>query len=128
MRKQAIFRGLILVMGLLVLASCHILLCFRWALPCFWGTLWHMMSEPLLLFETIFVEDRSIVELLDPDFTWQSDMLRANYEGNSKAGGEVQVQTFHRVSLDDPRRGGVITNAAIMTMTSTPTSIQTATT
>ena len=39
----------------------------------------HMMSEPLLLFETIYVEDRSIVDLLDPKFTWQSDMLRQNY-------------------------------------------------
>ena len=81
----------------------------------------HMMSEPLLLFEAIFVEDRSIIELLDPRFTWQSDMLRANYEGHSDAKTDVQVQTFRRVPLDDPRRGGVITNAAIMTMTSTPT-------
>lgn len=84
----------------------------------------HMMSEPLLLFETVFVEDRSILELLDPKFTWQSDMLRANYEGHSKAGSEVQVQVFRRVSLEDPRRGGVITNAAVMTMTSTPTRTQ----
>ena len=84
----------------------------------------HMMSEPLLLFETIFVEDRSIIELIDPDFTWQSDMLAANYNGNSTARKDVQVQTFRRVGLDDPRRGGVITNAAIMTMTSTPTRTQ----
>ena len=84
----------------------------------------HMMSEPLLLFETVYVEDRSIVELLDPKFTWQSDMLRANYEGHAKGSRDVQVQVFKRVPLDDPRRGGVITNAAIMTMTSTPTRTQ----
>ena len=84
----------------------------------------HMMAEPLLLFETIYVEDRSIVELLAPEFTWQSDMLRANYEGHSNGRTDVQVQVFNRIPLDDPRRGGVITNLAIMTMTSTPTRTQ----
>lgn len=85
----------------------------------------HMMSEPLLLFETVYVEDRSITELIDPKFTWQSDMLGANYEGQSSNGGhQVQVQVFRRVPVDDPRRGGVITNAAVMTMTSTPTRTQ----
>ena len=84
----------------------------------------HMMSEPLLLFETVFVEDRSIMDLIAPDYTWESDMLRANYAGHSRAGGDVQVQVFRRVPLKDPRRGGVITNAAVMTMTSTPTRTQ----
>jgi hypothetical protein len=83
-----------------------------------------MMSEPLLLFETVYVEDRSIVDLLDPKFTWQSEMLRQNYEGQATPGHQVQVQVFKRVPLDDPRRGGVITNAAVMTMTSTPTRTQ----
>ena len=80
----------------------------------------HMLPEPLLLFETVYVEDRSIVDLLDPKFTWQSQMLAANYEGHGKAPIEVNVQLFKRVPLDDSRRGGVITNAAVMTMTSTP--------
>ena len=84
----------------------------------------HMMSEPLLLFETIYIEDRSILELLDPKFTWQSDMLRSNYEGQSEGARDVQVQVFQRVPLDDPRWGGVITNSAVMTMTSTPTRTQ----
>lgn len=84
----------------------------------------HMMSEPLLLFETVFVEDRSVMDLVDPKFTWESDMLRANYAGHARAGGDVQVQVFRRVPVTDPRRGGVITNAAVMTMTSTPTRTQ----
>ena len=84
----------------------------------------HMMSEPLLLFETVYIEDRSIMDFIDPGFTWQSDMLRQNYEGQSKSGYDFQVQVFKRVPLDDPHRGGVITNAAIMTMTSTPTRTQ----
>ncbi len=84
----------------------------------------HMMSEPLLLFETVYIEDRSIVELLDPKFSYRSKMLEANYRGNGKAPTEVQVQTFHRVKVDDPRQGGVITNLAVLTMTSTPTRTQ----
>ena len=84
----------------------------------------HMMPEPLLLFETIYIEDRPIIELLDPKFTWENGMLKANYEGHAKAGHDVVTQLFKRVQLNDPRRGGVITNAAVMTMTATPTRTQ----
>jgi len=84
----------------------------------------HMISEPLLLFETVYIEDRSITELLDPKFTWENPMLRANYAGHSKAGHDVVTQLFKRVPLTDPRRGGVITCAAVMTMTATPTRTQ----
>ena len=84
----------------------------------------HMMAEPLLLFETVYIEDRSIIELIDPKYTWENGMLRANYAGHSKAGHDVVTQLFKRVPLDDPRRGGVITNAAVMTMTATPTRTQ----
>ena len=84
----------------------------------------HMMPEPLLLFETIFIEDRSVIELLDPKYTWENPMLKANYEGHAKAGHDVVTQLFRRVPLNDPRRGGVITNAAVMTMTATPTRTQ----
>ena len=64
------------------------------------------------------------MELLDPKFTWESGMLRAIYAGNFKGGHEVVTQLFKRVPLTDPRRGGVITSAAIMTMTATPTRTQ----
>jgi len=79
----------------------------------------HMMLEPLLLFDTVFIEDRSIIDLLAPDFTWQSDMLEANYEGKAR-GRANKILKFKRVPLTDPHRGGVITNAAVMTMTSSP--------
>ena len=84
----------------------------------------HMISEPLLLFETVYVEDRPIMELLDPKFTWENPMLRANYAGHSKAGHDVVTQLFKRIPLTDARRGGVITCAAVMTMTATPTRTQ----
>lgn len=80
----------------------------------------HMMMEPLLLFETAYIEDRSIIELLDPKFTWQTDHLRTAYEGAKPKDESAQTLTYKRVPIDDPRQGGVITNAAVMTMTSTP--------
>ena len=84
----------------------------------------HMMSEPLLLFETVLVEDRPIMDLLNPDFTWESTMLKANYAGHDRGGRDVQVQTFRRMPVTDPSRGGVITSAAVLTMTSTPSRTQ----
>ena len=50
--------------------------------------------------------------------------FKANYEGHAKAGHDVVTQLFKRVPLSDPRRGGVISNAAVMTMTATPTRTQ----
>jgi hypothetical protein len=79
----------------------------------------HMMLEPLLLFETVYLENRPVMDLLDPDFSWQSDVLRDAYLGKVNKRG-VQVLTFKRIPMTDPRWGGVVTNAAVMTMTSSP--------
>jgi len=79
----------------------------------------HMMLEPLLLFETVLIEDRSILDFVDSDFSYRSDSLQAWYgEGSQgKVGSPVQI-AFQRVPITDRRQGGVITNAAVMTMTS----------
>ena len=79
----------------------------------------HMMLEPLLVFETVYLEDRSVIDLLAPDFSWQSDVLRDAYLGQVNR-RDVQVLTFKRVPITDPRWGGVVTNAAVLTMTSSP--------
>jgi len=80
-----------------------------------------MMMEPLLLFETILIENRSILELIDSEFTYRSARLRNWYgeQPNGKIGGPVTMQ-FKRQRLTDRRQGGVITTAAVMTMTSGP--------
>lgn len=81
----------------------------------------HMMVEPLLLFETVLVENRSVTELIDPDFTYRSKMLREWYTLEPKQrGGSVVNIRFEREPITDRRWGGVITNAAVMTMTSSP--------
>ena len=44
-----------------------------------------MVLEPLLLFDTVFVEDRPIVELLAPGFSYQSRFLQDWYQTPLKA-------------------------------------------
>ncbi len=85
----------------------------------------HMMAEPLLLFETVLIENRPITELIDPAFTYRSLHLRESYGEDVRASkprnrrtGEVTRLTFDRLPIDDRRYGGVITNAAVLTMTS----------
>lgn len=85
----------------------------------------HMMMEPLLLFETVLVENLPITQFIDADFTYRSSLLEDAYgplatEGEKKGGGGVTVLNFKRVPVTDRRSGGLITNAAIMTMTSGP--------
>lgn len=79
----------------------------------------HMMLEPLLLFETVLIEDRPILQFIDSDFSYRSDLLQSWYRDGSqgRAGSPVVVE-FRRVPVTDRRQGGVITNAAVMTMTS----------
>lgn len=81
----------------------------------------HMAIEPLLLFETVLIEDRPITDLIAPDFSYQSGLLGRWYQRSKKKGrAEVVGIRFNRVPITDRRWGGVITNAAVMTMTSSP--------
>ena len=78
----------------------------------------HMMAEPLLLFEACLIEDRSILELIDPPFSYRSELLQAWMGGGKVKAGPPGVMTFKRVPNTDRREGGVITNPAVLTMTS----------
>jgi len=81
----------------------------------------HMMIEPLLLFEAVLVEDKSILQFIQSDFSYRSVMLKTWYAQADKIQhtGPGAVD-FQRVPITDMREGGLITNAAIMTMTSAP--------
>lgn len=86
-----------------------------------------MMIEPLLLFETIVVEDRSVLELVDSDYSYRNDTLQLWYDdANAFADREemgrypLAKAEYSRRQLSSRRQGGVITTAAVMTMTSTP--------
>lgn len=86
----------------------------------------HMVLEPLLLFESVLVENLSIGQFIQSDFTYRSKLLQEAYgelgigEKPIKGNQEVTVLTFDRYPVNDPRIGGLITNAAVMTMTSGP--------
>jgi len=79
----------------------------------------HMMLEPLLLFETVLVENQPILQFVDSDFSYRSDLLEAWYRDGSRGNpGAPTVVNFRRVPVKDRRQGGVITSAAVLTMTS----------
>ena len=85
----------------------------------------HMMLEPLLLFEAILIENRSILELVDSDFSYRSAVLESWYRDGTRPAKVPPVAIpFRRVAVTDRRQGGVITNAAVMTMTSNPVRTQ----
>jgi len=93
----------------------------------YWKFGLQMMVEPLLLFESILVEDRSILLLVDSDYSYRSDELHRWYSSPKPFGGRGEGnrfntfrQDFKRRELTDRREGGVITTAAVMTMTSAP--------
>ncbi len=75
-----------------------------------------MRRETELFFDAIVKEDRSILDFLDADFTFLNDRLATHY-GMSTGGGNE----FRRVTLTDGRRGGLLTQASVLTITSNPT-------
>ena len=93
---------------------------FFYAAPNYRTTM-DMMMEPLLLFETVLIENRSILEFIDSEYAYRSGRLRQWYGDKpaGKIGGPATMQ-FTRQPVTDRRQGGVITTAAVMTMTSGP--------
>jgi hypothetical protein len=91
-----------------------------------------MAAETLKFFGTIVSEDRSILDLLDAKYTYLNEPLAELYgiidtKGNMKgqpnpvAGGEpIKGDKFVRVEVQDPNRGGILTQASILTVTSNP--------
>ena len=86
-----------------------------------------MMIEPLLLFDSIVVEDRSIMLLLDSNYSYRSDELQSWYtqalpfnNRDNRNRFNTNTQRYTKRKLTDRREGGVITSAATMTMTSSP--------
>lgn len=75
-----------------------------------------MMREPELVLESIVREDRSCLELLDSNYTFVDERLARHYGIAGVTGPEMR-----RVLLPDRRRGGVVTMAAVLAATSTPT-------
>lgn len=75
-----------------------------------------MRRETELFFESLIHEDRSVLELLDADYTFANDRLAKHY-GLPSTGSSG----FQKVRLPDDHRGGVLTQGSILTVTSNPT-------
>ncbi|GIW80836.1 MAG: filamin [Gemmatales bacterium] len=75
-----------------------------------------MAQETKLFFATILKEDRSILDFIDADFTFVNERLARHYGMKGIRGEE-----FRRVKVDRAQRGGVLTMATVLTVTSNPT-------
>jgi mono/diheme cytochrome c family protein len=75
-----------------------------------------MLKETDLYFEAIVREDRSIMEFIDSDYTYVNETLAKHYGIPDVKGDE-----FRKVTLPNDRRGGVLTQASVLSVTSNPT-------
>src|SRR5205823_6106219 len=75
-----------------------------------------MLKESELFFEAMVKEDRSILDFLDADFTFLNERLARHYGVSGVRGDQ-----FQRVHLTSDQRGGILTQASILTVTSNPT-------
>lgn len=75
-----------------------------------------MLKETELFFEAIMREDRSILDFLDADFAFVNERLARHYGIPG-----IQGEQFQRVPLTGTGRGGILTQASFLTLTSNPT-------
>ncbi len=100
-----------------------------------------MIKETELFFNAIMKEDRSVLDLIDSNFSFMNERLARHYgiadtNGNRlyqkpitkpgtpfvrKFGGNKGSDEFVRVTFADNERGGILTQASILTLTSNPT-------
>lgn len=85
-----------------------------------------MMKETELFLGEIIREDLSVLTLVDADFTYLNRPLARHYGIEDKVFPKGQrdwrrENDFIRVSLPDKSRGGLLTQASILTVTSNPT-------
>ncbi|MFT5106698.1 MAG: hypothetical protein ACI9UA_002324 [Pseudoalteromonas tetraodonis] len=89
-----------------------------------------MVLEPLLLFDTVFIENRPVIELIAPEFSYQSEFLktwytsdlkppqadtqnlaeknRANDEHRRSLGETIKGKQVELASIDDPVRARLL--------------------
>ncbi|MDP1798666.1 MAG: DUF1592 domain-containing protein, partial [Planctomycetaceae bacterium] len=92
-----------------------------------------MQRETEMFIGEIIREDRSILDFVDADFTYLNETLakhygiadtNGNWEGqppHREKGSPIPRRDFVRVSLSPDQRGGLLTQASILTVTSNPT-------
>jgi hypothetical protein len=74
-----------------------------------------MYQETIQFFQSVLQDDASLLKLLDADYTYLNEELAKHYGIAGVNGSEMR-----RVALTDAKRGGVLTQASILTITSYP--------
>jgi hypothetical protein len=75
-----------------------------------------MKQETRLFFDSMLRENRPLSEFLDAPFTFLNERL-AKYYGIEG----VKGPQFRRVEIDTPQRGGILSHASVLTVSSYPT-------
>jgi Protein of unknown function (DUF1588)/Protein of unknown function (DUF1585)/Protein of unknown function (DUF1592) len=75
-----------------------------------------MRRETEMLFEHILRKDRSLLELLDSDYTFLNEKLASHYGIEGVKGDEMRLVPLPKGSP----RGGVLTQGTVLTVTSNP--------
>jgi hypothetical protein len=75
-----------------------------------------MKTETTMFFEYVLREKRSIADFLNASYTFLNERLAAHYGIPGVSG-----QEFRRVELTTDRRGGVLSHAGVLTVSSYPT-------
>ncbi|MBI1841844.1 MAG: DUF1592 domain-containing protein [Verrucomicrobia bacterium] len=73
-------------------------------------------SETRLFVTSLIQEDRSVLELIDANYSFLNERLAKFYGLEGVSGSD-----FRKVLFQDRRRGGVLTQGSILTITSNPT-------
>lgn len=76
-----------------------------------------MRSETEMYFDHIMREDRSVLELIDSDYTYLNERLALQYGVPDVTGEQMRLV---QLPADSPR-GGVLTQGTVLTVTSNPT-------
>ena len=88
----------------------------RQRFPEFENTRDAMLTETRMFLAAIVKEDRSLLDFIDADFTFVNGRIARHY-----GIPDVKGDAFRRVTLSGNRRGGLLTHASILTLTSNPT-------
>lgn len=72
-----------------------------------------MRRETEMFVDTVVREDRSVLDFLDGRYTFVNERLARHYGIDGISGPE-----FRRIELTDPRRGGVLTQGSVLTVSS----------
>lgn len=74
-----------------------------------------MMKEPVVFMQALLNKDGSLVDLIDCNYVYVNAELARHYGLSGPSGSE-----FVRVAVDDGKRGGLITMAGVLAITSRP--------